>query len=369
MSSASCTPTSSRRDAETHRPSSWKGPPGSGRALSSRPSPDPSDPAVTASGDEAETFLGFGVLLQLLDPRPASWSDPFAAGADLPPVPRPTARPAHHRVHRRRRPPVRCRLDHRTDLRAAATPRRPRPGRSGGERRRPRPSPSGPSPTGRRAGRTAGASRTQRPRGRGAGRRPRLWADERAGRQHGYGGTPAAIPSISERSSTSYPVGDLDSPGPLPAPKSYALLVLGALASHSEDAQALARAAAVLADGALVDMAAEVAAVAAPEAALGRAHPDQAGHLHVRRRRLAVRFAAPAGEGRHPRRHRPGRAQAAPHRGRQAAPRRGGSPAQGRRRERAGPQPWPKGWQDVRPPTGRAATCTAPPSSTSRQRG
>ena len=63
-------------------------------------------------------------------------------------------------------------------------------------------------------------------------------------------------------------LGELDSPGPLPAPKSYALLVLGALASHSEDAQGLARAAAVLADGALVDIAAEVAGVAAPEAAL-----------------------------------------------------------------------------------------------------
>src|SRR3954447_6355975 len=40
-------------------------------------------PALTASGDEAETFLNFGVLLQLLDSRTAPWSDPFAAGADL----------------------------------------------------------------------------------------------------------------------------------------------------------------------------------------------------------------------------------------------------------------------------------------------
>src|ERR1700710_1157596 len=40
-------------------------------------------PPLTASGDEAETFLSFGVLLQLLDSRAASWSDPFAAGADL----------------------------------------------------------------------------------------------------------------------------------------------------------------------------------------------------------------------------------------------------------------------------------------------
>ena len=43
----------------------------------------PGGPPLTASGDEAETFLSFGILLQLLDSRAAPWSDPFAAGAEL----------------------------------------------------------------------------------------------------------------------------------------------------------------------------------------------------------------------------------------------------------------------------------------------
>ena len=37
----------------------------------------------SASGDESETFLGFGVLQQILGLRERSWSDPLAAGADL----------------------------------------------------------------------------------------------------------------------------------------------------------------------------------------------------------------------------------------------------------------------------------------------
>src|SRR3954453_16515329 len=40
-------------------------------------------PVLTASGDEAETFLRFGVLQQLLGTREGSWADPFAAGADV----------------------------------------------------------------------------------------------------------------------------------------------------------------------------------------------------------------------------------------------------------------------------------------------
>src|SRR4051794_28909107 len=38
---------------------------------------------LVASGDEAETFLGFGVLHQLLGTRGSVWDDPFAAGADV----------------------------------------------------------------------------------------------------------------------------------------------------------------------------------------------------------------------------------------------------------------------------------------------
>ena len=40
-------------------------------------------PALTASGDEAETQLRFGILLQLLDSRVAPWADPFVAGAEF----------------------------------------------------------------------------------------------------------------------------------------------------------------------------------------------------------------------------------------------------------------------------------------------
>ena len=55
---------------------------------------------------------------------------------------------------------------------------------------------------------------------------------------------------------------------PLPAPSSYALLVTGTLASHSEDAQRLARAAALLPEGSVVDLVAGVADVEHPQQAL-----------------------------------------------------------------------------------------------------
>src|SRR3954453_4131075 len=38
---------------------------------------------LMASGDEGESFLSFGVLEQLLGATEPSWTDPFAAGADL----------------------------------------------------------------------------------------------------------------------------------------------------------------------------------------------------------------------------------------------------------------------------------------------
>ena len=43
------------------------------------------DPAsvLSASGDEAETFLPFGALMQLLGSRSSTWSDPFAAGRHI----------------------------------------------------------------------------------------------------------------------------------------------------------------------------------------------------------------------------------------------------------------------------------------------
>jgi DNA-binding CsgD family transcriptional regulator len=41
------------------------------------------DRVLTASGDEGESFLRFGVLQQLLSNRGATWPDPFAAGAEV----------------------------------------------------------------------------------------------------------------------------------------------------------------------------------------------------------------------------------------------------------------------------------------------
>jgi ATP/maltotriose-dependent transcriptional regulator MalT len=55
---------------------------------------------------------------------------------------------------------------------------------------------------------------------------------------------------------------------PLPAPPSYALLVTGALSAHSEPAQRLARAAAILEDGSDIELVAAVAGVEHPQRVL-----------------------------------------------------------------------------------------------------
>ncbi len=224
-------------------------------------------PPLTASGDEAETFLSFGVLLQLLDSRVASWNDPFAAGADL--LRFLDRRHDQHittfvvdDVHLSDADSItaltfalrRLRADR---VLAVLAVRDDSLGRV----------PAGllrlvDAQDGRLV--LGGLSDTEvvelgaaRGWGQVSGRSAmRL-------RRH-TGGNPLYLGALIDELS----LGELDSPGPLPAPKSYALLVLGALASHSEDAQRLARAAAVLADGALVDIAAEVAGVAEPETAL-----------------------------------------------------------------------------------------------------
>ncbi|MEO7352326.1 MAG: ATP-binding protein, partial [Marmoricola sp.] len=38
---------------------------------------------LSASGDESETFLPFGIVHQLLGTSESSWDDPFAAGASV----------------------------------------------------------------------------------------------------------------------------------------------------------------------------------------------------------------------------------------------------------------------------------------------
>ena len=60
----------------------------------------------------------------------------------------------------------------------------------------------------------------------------------------------------------------LEAPGSLPAPQSYALLVLSSVASQSEQARRLARSAAVLADGTPFSLVAALAEVDEPEEAL-----------------------------------------------------------------------------------------------------
>ncbi len=64
------------------------------------------------------------------------------------------------------------------------------------------------------------------------------------------------------------PAQTLVAAGPLPAPPSYSLLVTGALSVHSEPAQRLARAAAILQDGSEIELVAAVAGIEHPQQAL-----------------------------------------------------------------------------------------------------
>jgi DNA-binding CsgD family transcriptional regulator/tetratricopeptide (TPR) repeat protein len=219
------------------------------------------------SGDEAETFLSFGVLLQLLDTRAASWNDPFAAGAEL-----------LQFLDRRHDQDITTFIiddvhlsdaDSITALTFAL--RRLRADRVLAVLAV-RDDSLGRVPAGllrlvdAQDGRLVlgGLSDTEVME-LGAAREWGQVSSRAATRLRRHtGGNPLYLGALIDELS----LGELESPGPLPAPKSYAHLVLGALASHSDDAQRLARAASVLSDGALVDIAAEVACVAAPEAAL-----------------------------------------------------------------------------------------------------
>jgi DNA-binding CsgD family transcriptional regulator len=222
---------------------------------------------LTASGDEAETFLSYGVLLQLLDSRAATWTDPFAAGAavlehlDRVPANQTTVfvvDDAHladsesmtaltfalRRLHADRVMAVFCTRD--ADV--------------------------GRLPPGllrlvdARGGRLKLCGLTDSDviafgvaRGCGSISRP---AAARL-RRH-TDGNPLYLSALIDE----LPEAKLWGSAPLPAPQSYADLVLGALSSHSEEARRLARAAAVLADGSLLDIAAAVAELVSPEPAL-----------------------------------------------------------------------------------------------------
>jgi DNA-binding CsgD family transcriptional regulator/tetratricopeptide (TPR) repeat protein len=225
-------------------------------------------PALTASGDEAEKFLSFGILLQLLDCRVASWEHPFAAGADLLQFlderngPHPTVfviDDAHladsdsltaltFALRRLRADRVMAVFAVREEEDLSSLP----PGLL--------------RLVEAQAGRLklAGLPEVdvvELGAARGAGRMNRRAAARL--RQH-TGGNPLYLGALIDE----LPVGGFDVDGPLPAPHSYARVVIRALAAQSEDARRLARAAAVVADDCLVDLVAGVAGVAAPEPAL-----------------------------------------------------------------------------------------------------
>lgn len=245
-----------------------EGPAGIGKsALLARFAGSLAAPALTASGDEAETFLSFGVLLQLLDSRAASWGDPFAAGADL--LRFLDRRHDQHTtvfvvddVHLADADSItaltfalrRLRADR---VLAVLATRDDRRGRVPPGLLRLVDAQSGRLPLRGLGEAEIAELGVARGRGRMSGRSAlRL-------RQH-TDGNPLHLGALIDE----LPLDELDSTAPLPAPRSYAVLVLDALASLSAEAQGLARAAAVLADGALVDVAAEVADVAAPASAL-----------------------------------------------------------------------------------------------------
>ena len=222
---------------------------------------------LVASGDEAETFLRFGVLHQLLGTGGSVWDDPFAAGADV----------LHHLDQRQTQHPALLVVDdaHLADaesmkaltfaLRRLHADRvlavfavrddqhdRLPPGllrlvdARGGSLKL----------TGLIDADVAAFGLS-----RGCGRLPRA-ATARL-RRH-TGGNPLYLGALIDE----IPKDQLTASGPLPAPASYALLVLKTLASRSEDARGLARAAAVLGDDALVGTAASVAGLSTVEPAV-----------------------------------------------------------------------------------------------------
>lgn len=223
--------------------------------------------SLTASGDEAETFLSYGILLQLLDSRLASWSHPFEAGADL--LQFLDQRHGKHAtlfvvddahladsdsmtaltfaLRRLQADRVMAVFAVRSDQTDRLPPGLLRLVEAQGGRLT-----------------LAGLSdhdvvELGLAHGRGRMSRPsavRL-------RDHTAGNPLYLTALLSE-----LPAAELNATGPLPAPQSYALVVLGALGTHSEDARALARAAAVLADSSHVDVAAAVAGLSMPEPAL-----------------------------------------------------------------------------------------------------
>src|SRR3954447_9117615 len=230
------------------------------------------DSVLTASGDEAEAFLRFGVLQQLLDRR-NRWADPFAAGADVLEFLNESGHTptvfviddAHiadadslialtFALRRLRADPVMALLAVRTEefTRLPAGLQRLAEAQDGRLRLE-----------GLTDDEVAsfGASMGRDGLSRGAAARLQRHTD----------GNPLLLRALFEELDTEV----LEASGPLPAPQSYRSLVVTAVGSLSAPSRSLVRAAAVLPEGSLLSVAAELAAVDEPEQALDeltRAH-------------------------------------------------------------------------------------------------
>ena len=224
------------------------------------------DSVLTASGDEGERFLRFGVVEQLLGVR-REWPDAFSAGADI----------LQSLDEHQGGPPVVFVVDdaHLADAESMAaltfTLRRLRADRVMAILSV-RTEETGRLPAGLLKLSDSQDSRIRLDglgdedvvalgsalgHGRLSGRSARRL------RQH-TGGNSLYLQALMRELSTEV----LEAPDPLPAPESHAGLVLGAVAARSEDACDLVRAASVIADGSALTTVAAIAEIARPEQAL-----------------------------------------------------------------------------------------------------
>lgn len=246
-----------------------------------------------ASGDEAEAFLPFGIVHQLLGPSEDSWTDPFAAGAavlqDLDRLGNRQATvlvvdDAHladnaslgaltFALRRLAADPVLAIFVTRDDQVSRLPPGLLRLADTHGDRLH-----------------VHGLSETEVAelfQATGVGDAAEAAVTRL--RRH-TDGSPLYLRALLDE----LPVETLVAAEPLPAPPSYALLVTGALASHSEPAQRLARAAALLPDGSAIDLVAAVAGVEHPRQAVEELSRSPTILIHVESPRgWTVRFPHP----------------------------------------------------------------------------
>ena len=227
------------------------------------------DPAsvLSASGDEAEIFLPFGALMQLLGSRSGTWADPFAAGRHILEIldQRHRAQPTVFIVDDAHLADTasltaltfalrRLRADR---VLALVTVRDTELGRI-------------PSGLMRLAEAQDGEIRlsgmgVDEIRALAAARgHPRLSRRHAERLREHTGGNALYLRALMDE----LPTSALRGSGPLPAPQSYALLVLDTLGGLSDGARRLARAAAVMPDGTPLRVTAGVADVAEAEGAV-----------------------------------------------------------------------------------------------------